>query len=123
MKMKCLFKIFIILTLLFVVLMQLNSVFAQTINTDEYDPSPYRDPSGEEKIIDKAKIVVGVIRGVGIVISVGSLMIIGIRQMIASVEEKSIIKQNMPAYVLGAIMVFAITVIPTTIYEFVMNTF
>ena len=37
--------------------------------------------------------------------------------MTASVEEKSILKKAMPGYILGAIMIFAITVIPTIIYE------
>lgn len=123
MKMKCLFKIFIVLTLLFIVFIQVNSVYAQTINTGEYDPSSSRNPSSETRIIDIANIVVGVIRGVGVVISVGSLVVIGIREVTASAEEKSIIKEAMPGYVLGALMVFAITVIPTTIYELVMNMF
>ena len=50
--------------------------------------------------------------------SVVTLMIIGIKQMTASAEEKSILKQAMPGYILGAVMVFAMTVIPTLIYEF-----
>lgn len=123
MKMKSLFKIFIILIVFFVVVIQVNSVYAQTINTGEYDPSSSRNPSSETKIMDKAKVAIGVIRGAGIVISVGTLIVIGIREITASAEEKSIIKKAMPGYVLGAIMVFAITVIPATIYEFVMNTF
>ena len=45
-------------------------------------------------------------------------MIIGIREVTASAEEKSIIKQAMPGYILGAIMVFVITMIPTLIYNF-----
>ena len=123
MKMKCLFKIFIVLTLLFIVFIQVNSVYAQTINTGEYDPSSSRNPSGETRIKDIAKIAIGVIRGAGVVISVGSLVVIGIREITASAEEKSIIKEAMPGYVLGAFMVFAITVIPATIYELVMNLF
>ena len=62
--------------------------------------------------------VVSVIRGIGIVVSVVSLMIIGIREVTASAEEKSIIKEAMPGYILGAIMVFVITLIPTLIYNF-----
>ena len=47
------------------------------------------------------------------------LMILGIKQMTASIEEKSIIKQAMPGYILGAIMVMAITWLPSLIYSVV----
>ena len=46
-------------------------------------------------------------------------MIIGLKTMLGSVEEKSQYKQVLPGYILGAVMVFVITFIPTAIYDIV----
>ena len=87
------------------------------INPGEWDPSSYRNTADEKELDSRAKIITTTIRSIGIIVSVVTLMVIGIREMTASAEEKSIIKQSMPGYILGAIMVFAMTVIPTLIYE------
>lgn len=88
-------------------------------STDWWKPT---DPDiGEQNYVNKANIITTVIRNVGIVVSVIALMIIGIREMTASAEEKSIIKQAMPGYILGAIMVGAISFLPSLIYNIVKN--
>ena len=132
-------KITIILIMIFTIFTQISSVYAsqakgtdgsggggqtsssgiggQSINPGEWDPSQYREPSNGGLLESRAKIITTVIRSVGIVLSVIILMIIGIKEMTASVEEKSMLKKAMPGYILGAIMVFAITVIPTVLYE------
>lgn len=73
---------------------------------------------GETDINKKAGTILGALRVIGIVVSVVALMIIGIRQMTASAEEKSIIKEAMPGYVIGLVMIVAVTVLPSIIYEF-----
>ena len=88
-------------------------------STDWWKPT---DPDiGESNYINKANIITTVIRNIGIVVSVIALMIIGIREMTASAEEKSIIKQSMPGYILGAVMVGAISFLPSLIYNIVKN--
>ena len=112
-------KITMILITIFILLAQISLVYASSsINPGDYDPSKYRDSSGEKVLGQRAKIITTTIRAIGIVVSVVTLMIIGIKEMTASAEEKSILKQAMPGYILGAVMVFAMTVIPTLIYEF-----
>ena len=102
----------------FILVMQISLVYAVTdINPNEYNPTKYRNDSGEEVVLKRVKIITRVIRDIGIVVCVGALMIIGIKMMTASVEEKSILLQALPGYILGMIMVFAITVIPSLIYE------
>ena len=110
-------KIISVLMIIFIIMMQISCVFAK-VDTGKYDPSSERNVASESKLDDKAKVLLGVIRGIGIVVSVASLIVIGIREVTASAEEKSIIKQAMPGYILGAIMVFAITMIPTLVYNF-----
>ena len=94
-----------------------QSIGGKSLNPEEWDPSQYRNLSDGKILESRAKIITSAIRGIGMVLSVIILMIIGIKEMTASVEEKSILKKAMPGYILGAIMIFAITVIPTIIYE------
>ena len=136
--MKKVLKITIILMMIFTIFAQVSLVYAgqakgtdgsgggqtstssiggKSINPEEWDPSKSRESSKGGLLESRAKIITTAIRSVGIVLSVIILMIIGIKEMTASVEEKSMLKKAMPGYILGAIMVFAITVIPTVLYE------
>ena len=132
--MKQVFKITIILILLFIGFLQTNNVFAGDVEgTTTQGPDErtygwsdkglsYWEPKkldiGQDDFNNRAKIVVGAVRGIGIVVSIVALLIIGIRQMTASVEEKVIMKQAMPGYILGVILVVSITYLPTIIYNF-----
>lgn len=73
------------------------------------------------KLDSKVKIILGVIQAIGIVLSVVILMIIGIKYMLGSVEEKSEYKKNMIPYLIGAIMTFSITTLPNLIYNLSQN--
>ena len=62
--------------------------------------------------------IVGLIRTVGTIISVGILVVLGIKYMTASPEGKADYKSTMIPYLVGAILVFAATWIATAIYNF-----
>ena len=116
--MKKIMKITIILIILFIATMYLSNVFAAgSINTGAYDPSGLRNSAGEQVLIQRAKIITGVIKGLGIIVAVLTMMVYGVKLMVSSVEEKADLKKALPGYLLGAVMVFAITVIPALIYE------
>lgn len=53
--------------------------------------------------------IVGVITAVGVVVSVIVLIVIGIKYMMGSVEEKAEYKKTLVPYAIGAMMVFAIS--------------
>lgn len=137
--MKKIIKITIILILIFISFLQTNKVFANpaegtdgsggggqtsTSNSGSWSDKdidfwkPANIDIGQNEFNNEAKIVVAAIRGIGIVVSIVALLIIGIRQMTASVEEKVIMKQAMPGYILGVILVVSITFLPTIIYNF-----
>ena len=78
---------------------------------------PTEEEVGSNEISKKANVITTAIRNIGIVVAVIALMVIGIRQMTASAEEKSILKESMPGYLLGVFMVVAVTVLPSLIYE------
>ena len=61
--------------------------------------------------------IVGVITAVGVVVSVIVLIIIGIKYMMGSVEEKAEYKRTLMPYIIGAACVFATSVFVQLIYE------
>ena len=126
--MKKYIKITIILLLIGLGLMQCSKVYADYVpmikgSTEWYDPSSSLNNQLEKNGELSAKIrnILAVIRNIGIVLSVLILMILGIKEMIAGVEEKSTIKKALPGYILGVFLVTAITVLPSIIYELVNN--
>ncbi len=82
-------------------------------NPDDYKPNVTSDQDFKITL----SVIVGIIRAFGIVVGVISLMIIGVKFLVGSVEEKAEYKKVIPGYVLGAIMVMAISLIPTLIYD------
>ena len=51
--------------------------------------------------------VIGVLQAVGVVLSVVILIVLGIKYMVGSAEEKAEYKKTMMPYVIGAILIFA----------------
>ncbi len=68
---------------------------------------------------EKVNVILGIIQTIGIIISVSTLAFIGIKFMLGSVEEKANYKQTLIPWIIGASMVFAITTVPSLIYNMV----
>lgn len=121
--MKIIFKITVILIISILILGKMNFTYASNVTLPGWStqqPSWWKpDSTNEREIASKANIIVTVIRNIGIVVSVIALMVIGIKMMTASIEERSILKQALPGYILGVIMIGAITLIPSFIYNMV----
>ena len=80
----------------------------------------YRGGGGSsEKLKPMINNIAGIIATIGSVVSVAALVIIGIRYMLGPVEERAEYKKTLIPYVVGALMVFAMTTIPTIIYNIV----
>ena len=74
--------------------------------------------SGQEQQIEKfGQGIIKVISTVGSIISVIVLIIIGIKYMLGSVEEKATYKKSLLPYVIGACVVFAASNIASIIYN------
>lgn len=108
-------KIILILIITFLLVNIFNEVFA-TINPDDYDPGNVSQKD-TEIIFTKTSRILGVIRNISIVTSVISLMIIGLKYMLGSVEEKANYKQTMLPYLIGCIMAVTGTTIVSFIYD------
>lgn len=104
----------VITSLLFII----NPIANATINPDEYKPKePNR--SDVDRIIEIANPIIGTIKTVGIVIAVITMAILGVKYMTGSVSEKAEYKKTMMPYLVGAIMVVAITQLLGIIIEIV----
>lgn len=126
-------KLIIIMLIIFMTLLSFNTkVFARLDDGNGRDSGrsdSIADPSlkpeqwnpgtkiEEEELEQKAEIILGVVNIVGVIISVVTLMIIGIKYMIGSVEEKAEYKKTMTTYLIGAILVFSVTTIPNILYQ------
>ena len=83
-------------------------------NLDDWSPTI---SSGDAAFTKKVNIIVTLVRTIGIMVSVITLSVIGIKFMLGSLEERAQYKQTLLPWLVGAILVFAITTIPTLIYE------
>lgn len=87
-------------------------------NPGKYKPArPNDDTIGETDLRTRANTILGVVNVVGVFVSVATLIIIGIKYMIGSVEEKAEYKKTMITYLIGALLVFAVTTIPNILYK------
>ena len=99
------------------------SILSSSIYATEFDPTPYKPDSQTQAGGDTTQlktignIIVGVIRTVGSIASVGVLIVLGIKYMAGSIEERAKYKETMVPYVIGAALTFGITNILAVIID------
>ena len=115
-KLKMLIKIILILLVIFTIFMQVKC-FADVIISN---PDTYRtNPTIDENTINVVSTILGWVKLVGVIASVIVLLILGIKYMLASLEQKAEYKKTALAYVTGAIILFSAPQIVGIIYDFV----
>ena len=62
--------------------------------------------------------IVGTLQSVGTIVSVIILVVIGIKYMIGSAEERAEYKKTMMPYLIGAVLIFASVTIANMVYTF-----
>lgn len=75
------------------------------------------DSSANTSVTNMGKQIVAVVQTVGIVIAVVVILVLGIKYMLGSPEEKSEYKKTMVPYLVGAVLIFAATTIVNIIYN------
>ena len=82
----------------------------------------YGELSGNSDIFqDKVGIILGVVQLVGSLAAVICLIVLGVKYMTGSVEEKAEYKKTLLPYFIGALMVFGITNLLNVIYKVMIN--
>ena len=74
--------------------------------------------NGVASIGDMGRKVVGIVQTVGVVVAVVILLVLGIKYMMGSAEEKAEYKKSMIPYIVGAVLIFASTTVVNIVYEF-----
>lgn len=74
------------------------------------------EPSGSD-IQDVGNTIIGIIQAVGSIVAVVVLLILGIKYMMGSAEEKAEYKKTLLPYFIGAIFVFGAGAITTIIFN------
>lgn len=87
-----------------------------TSELDKYKPNVLTTDDAQ-LVTDKVGIVLGAIRNISVVVSVIALMIIGLKYIFGSVEEKANYKATLVPYVIG----FALAIAGTTLVDFIYN--
>ena len=68
---------------------------------------------------DKVRKLLGIIKYIGVILSVVILIIIGMKYMLGSVEQKADYKKTMMPYIYGTFFLFAGSFVPQLIYDIV----
>ena len=104
-----------IFTLLGIVVFSANIVLAA---------EGFQDFSGDTTGVDTdalvlvGKKIVGILQIIGMLVSVVILIVLGIKYMMGSAEEKASYKKTMIPYVVGAVLVFGASTFAEAIYDF-----
>ena len=114
--MKTSIKVVFVLTLFVMIFYTFNNsfVYATDFNPDDWVPN---DGTGDEKLLKIGNRIMGPIQVIGSLVSVIAIIIIGIKYMLGSVEEKAQYKETLGPYFLGAVLVFGITNVVSIIYN------
>ena len=72
-------------------------------------------------ITNLGSTIVGVLQIIGIIVAVVVLLVLGIKYMMGSAEEKAEYKKTMIPYVIGALLIFAASTIVNVLYNLFFN--
>lgn len=106
-------KIVVALFVVLAVVMISVSSFA-TITPSSFVPS---NPSNVSAITNLGGQIIGVVRTVGVLVAVVILLILGIKYMMGSAEEKADYKKSMIPYIVGAVLIFGASAIAGIVYD------
>ncbi len=114
--MKKLTKIMSVLLIVVMLISVANTVLATT-------PAEISGTSvsGIEGLTNVGNQIVTILTTIGIIASVIVLIVLGIKYMMGSAEEKAEYKKTMMPYVIGAALVFAASAIANILYNFLGN--
>ena len=107
-----------VLCIIFTITGCLSKTYAIGLDKVQGNPDAYAQTGGDNAgAIAIGNVIVWLVRTVGEAIAVVMLLILGIKYILGSVEEKAEYKQSMWPYVLGAILIFAGAALTDIIYQ------
>lgn len=110
-----------IISVLLIVLMALTMVSSVVLAAPDMEATIEQIGKGNgeqpDKIVNLGATMVTIMQTVGVVVAVVVLLVIGIKYMLGSAEEKAEYKKTMIPYIVGAILIFAATTIVNVVYN------
>lgn len=106
----------LILIITIATMFSLSSKAFATINPESYKPNELdeQDVAGFETFGGR---IAGIIQIIGTMVSVGTMIILGIRYVAASADEKAEYRERMIPYFIGAVLLFGASNIVSIIYK------
>ena len=105
-------------TTIFMTILMISTI---VINSFALTPSEMKgdmDAPGTEQLQVVGNSIIGILQVVGIVLSVVILIVLGIKYMMGSAEEKAEYKKTMMPYIVGAALIFMASVLAQVIFGF-----
>ena len=92
--------------------------YYKVLDPDKYNPLNNDISEEDKKIIrNKASIILGWLRNISAIVSVIAIMVVGLKYIIGSVEEKAKYKETLIPIVIGCIMITSGSTIISFIYD------
>lgn len=111
-------KIISALLIVLTVLVSLSSIVMATDIPGKIDQIAQGNANADtSKVVSLGATIVTIMQTVGIVVAIVILLVLGIKYMVGSAEEKAEYKKTMIPYIVGAILIFAATTIVNVVYQ------
>lgn len=105
------------IVILVAMLLTIASNFVLAIDPSEIKP----DTSNATTVKTLGEQVIGIIQVVGSIVAVAVLVVLGIKYMMGSTEEKAEYKKTLIPYIIGAVLIFAASNIAGMVYSWANN--
>lgn len=109
-------KLIVALLIILSIVMISVSSFAEGLTPGSFGTGTI-DSSQTSIIQSMGGQIIGVVRTVGVLVAVVILLILGIKYMVGSAEEKADYKKSMIPYIVGAVLIFAASTIAGIVYD------
>ena len=116
---KRIVKILTIILMVFALVNITNFVYADDINTEDIAGIYTKD--GVSDLDTKTGKILSIVQIAGTAISLVALLILGMKYMLSSPNDKATIKEKMVPYVIGVIIFFAASNLVTIVLKFAMG--
>lgn len=110
-------KVISIMLIVLTVLCSLSTIVLADVSSDLTTISKGNSTAKTERVVNLGATIVTIMQTVGVVVAVVVLLILGIKYMMGSAEEKAEYKKTMIPYLVGAILIFASTTIVSVVYN------
>ena len=114
-------KIVKILSTMLIAIMMISvsvNVFAVEFDNVTTTMKEAADKANSEKIAQTGGGIMGILQTIGMVLAVIVLIVLGIKYMMGSAEEKAEYKKTMIPYLVGAILIFAASALAGVVVNF-----